>query len=136
MNSPTDSLQGRYGGRSRGAQVLLAAFAAVIVVSGAGWLLWAMLFHANPEISSSEIGHEIVDDHLATVKVKIEMDKGLKGVDCSARAISVDKEDVGTLKFTPDPAQGPIYTIDIRTSRRATTVEWVGCNAEGQPRYR
>jgi len=136
VSSPTDSLQERYGARSRTGQVVLVAVAAAAVLGLGGWLVWAMLFHSSPEISSSEIGHEVVDDHLATIKVKIEMDDGLEGVECSVRAISVDKTVVGEQTFTPDPADSPVYTVKIQTERRATTVEWVGCKAEGQPRYR
>lgn len=136
MSSPADSLQERYGARSRTGQVVLIAVAAAVVLGLGGWLVWAMLFHSSPEISSSEIGHEVVDDHLATIRVSIEMDDGLEDVTCGVRAISVDKTVVGEQTFTPDPDEGPVYELQIQTERRATTVEWLGCKAKGQPRYR
>jgi hypothetical protein len=135
--SPTeDSLAQRYGAPSRSRRALLVVLASVVCVGLLAWLLWAMLFHANPEISSEEIGHEIVSDHLATIRVQIEIDDGLDDPTCALRAISHDKAIVGETTYRPDPAAGPTYEIEVRTERRATTVEWLGCKAPGQPRYR
>ncbi|KRB76973.1 hypothetical protein ASE01_09395 [Nocardioides sp. Root190] len=135
--SPTDdSLTGRYGAPSRAGRLGLIAVVAVIVVAALAMLTWITLFHANPEIASEEIGHAIVDDHLATIEVRIQIDDGLDDPTCSLRAISHDKAVVGEASFVPDPAEGPVYEIEVRTERRATTVEWIGCRAPGQPRYR
>ena len=130
------SLDQRYGARSRGRRILLLVLATAVSVAFLGCLVWTMLFHANPEISSEEIGHEIVSDHLATIDVQIEMDDGLDDPECSLRAISHDKAIVGETTYRPDPDDGPRHTIEVRTERRATTVEWLGCKAPGQPRYR
>ena len=130
------SLDQRYGAPSRGRRVLLLLLATAVCVGFLGWLVWVMLFHADPEISSEEIGHEVVSDHLATIEVQIEMDDGLEDPQCSLRAISHDKAIVGETTYRPDPADGPRYEIEVRTERRATTVEWLGCKAPGQPRYR
>lgn len=135
MSSP-DALAQRYGAPSRGRRLALGALATTIVVAALGWLLWTLLFHANPEIASEELGHEIVDDHLATIQVRIEMDEGLDDPECALRAISHDKAVVGDATYVPDPADGPVHEIEVRTERRATTVEWLGCKAPGQPRYR
>ncbi|HWJ65326.1 MAG TPA: DUF4307 domain-containing protein [Nocardioides sp.] len=134
--SPRDDLADRYGAPSRGRRIGLLAVAAVVVVGFLGWLLWAMLFHADPAIASEEIGHDIVDDHLATIEVRIDIDEGVEDPTCALRAISHDKAIVGETTFEPDPADGPVHEIEVRTERRATTVEWIGCRAAGQPRYR
>lgn len=135
MSSP-DALDQRYGAPSRSRRIALATLATTIVAAALGWLLWTMLFHADPEIASEEIGHAIVDDHLATIEVRIEIDGELDDPECSLRAISHDKAIVGETTYRPDPADGPVHEIEVRTERRATTVEWIGCRAEGQPRYR
>jgi hypothetical protein len=134
--SSSDPLVQRYGTPSRGRRVGLVAVVAAIVAAGLAMLVWITLFHANPEIASEELGHEIVDDHLATVRVQIQVDDGIEDPTCSLRAISHDKAIVGQATFVPDPAEGPVYEIEVRTDRRATTVEWIGCKAPGQPRYR
>ena len=135
MSSP-DALAQRYGAPPRGRRLALAALATTIVVAALGWLLWTLLFHANPDIASEELGHEIVDDHLATVEVRIEMGDDVADPECAMRAISHDKAVVGDVSYVPDLSDGPVHEIEVRTERRATTVEWIGCRAEGQPRYR
>lgn len=136
MSRTDDSLAARYGAPSRARRVGLLALAVTVAVAFLGWLAWAILFHANPEISSEEIGHEILDDHSATIRVRIEMDGDLEDPKCSLRAISHDKAVVGETTYVPDPDAGPVHEIEVRTDRRATTVEWLGCKASGQPRYR
>ncbi|HWJ12038.1 MAG TPA: DUF4307 domain-containing protein [Nocardioides sp.] len=136
MSTTEDSLARRYGAPSPGRRVATLVLAGVVAAGFLGWLLWAMLFHSNPEISSEEIGHEVLDDHTATIRVQIEIDDDIDEPECALRAISHDKAVVGETTFSPDPDQGPVYEVEVRTERRATTVEWLGCKAPGQPRYR
>ncbi|MFC7501908.1 DUF4307 domain-containing protein [Nocardioides sp. CPCC 206347] len=135
MSSP-DTLTSRYGAPSRGRRLAVIALAVAVSVTFLGWLLWAMLFHASPAVSSEEIGHKVIDDHNATIEVQIQYGDGPVDAECDLRAISHDKAVVGELTFEPDPADGPTYDIAIKTHRRATTVQWIGCKTEGQPRYR
>jgi len=134
-DSPTPLAQ-RYGVPSRGRRTALLVGAGVIVAAFLGWLAWAMLFHANPAVSSEEIAHEIVDDHTATIRVRISYGDGPVEATCTARAISPDKAVVGEQSFTPAAEDGAVAEVTVRTERRATTVEWIGCKAAGQPRYR
>jgi len=136
VSSTPDSLAQRYGTSSRTRRTAVVAGSVVVAVSFLGWLLWAMLFHANPAVSSEEIGHEVVDDHTATIRVRISYGDGPVDATCQARAISHDKAVVGEQTFTPTVADGGIEEVTIRTERRATTVEWIGCKAPDQPRYR
>lgn len=101
-----------------------------------GWLAWATVFHSSPEVSSEEIGYSILDDYRASTRVRIDADADLTGLTCSLRALSSDKAVVGETAFTPEAGQRKVYTIEVRTERRATTVEWIGCKADGQPRFR
>ncbi|NHA00385.1 DUF4307 domain-containing protein [Nocardioides sp. W3-2-3] len=136
MSRTDDSLAVRYGAPSRLRRAGLLALAGTVVVAFLAWLAWAILFHSNPEISSEEIGHEVVDDHTATIQVRIQMDDDIEDPTCSLRAISHDKAVVGETTYVPKPGKSEVYDIEVRTERRATTVEWLGCKAPGQPRYR
>jgi hypothetical protein len=136
VRTTDDSLAQRYGAPSPGRRIGSLVLAVVVALGFLGWLLWAMLFHSNPEISSEEIGHEVVDDHTATIRVQIDIDDDIDDPECALRAISHDKAVVGETTFSPDPDEGPVYEVEVRTERRATTVEWLGCKAPGQPRYR
>ncbi|MCX6402123.1 MAG: DUF4307 domain-containing protein [Propionibacteriales bacterium] len=135
MSTP-DTLVRRYGAPSRGRRLAVIVLAVLVSATFLGWLLWAMLFHADPAVSSEEIGHQVIDDHNATIEVRIQYGDGPVDTTCDLRAISHDKAVVGELTFEPDPADGPTYDIAIKTDRRATTVQWIGCKTEGQPRYR
>jgi hypothetical protein len=55
---------------------------------------------------------------------------------CTLRAYAVDHTTVGELTFTPDPTEGRRQVETIRTERRATSVESIGCTAPGQDRPR
>ncbi|TWH03191.1 uncharacterized protein DUF4307 [Nocardioides sp. J9] len=136
MSTSHDSLADRYGEPPTGRRAVALAVAGLVVVVLAGLLAWITFFHADPTISSQEIGHEVVDDHHATIRVRIEADDDIEDPECTLRAISHDKAVVGEDTFAPDLSQGPVHRFEVRTERRATTVEWLGCRAEGQPRYR
>ncbi|TQK69873.1 MULTISPECIES: DUF4307 domain-containing protein [unclassified Nocardioides] len=136
--SPDDpgTLAQRYGAPSRGRRTAVVVGAGAVVVVFLGWLLWAMLFHANPAVSSEEIGHEVVDDHTATIRVRVTYGDGPVDATCVARAISHDKAVVGEQSFTPGRDDEAVQEVTVRTERRATTVEWIGCKTSGQTRYR
>lgn len=135
VSTPGDSLTERYGTRSRTRRVLVVALAAMLIVPSAAWLAWATLAHADPAIASQEIGHDIVSDHAASVTFRIEYGDGPVEATCTARAIAHDKTVVGEVAVQPDGERGR-HTIEIATDRRATTVDWLGCTTEGQPRPR
>ncbi|WP_435771753.1 DUF4307 domain-containing protein [Nocardioides sp. SYSU DS0651] len=136
MSTPPDSLAERYGAPSRRGRLVVLVVAGALTVAFLGWLAWATVFHADPAVSSQEIGHEIVDDHRATIKVRIAYGDDPVDATCRLRALAHDKAVVGETTYEPDPDAGAVHEIDVRTERRATTVEWIGCTAEGQPRPR
>lgn len=132
MSTPPDSLPQRYGAPSRGSRLALAVVVGVAVLAFLGWVVWATAFHADPPVSSQEIGHDVVDDHAAWIKVNVSFGDGPVDATCSLRAIAADKTVVGETSFHPDRAG--THKATVRTDRRATTVEWLGCTAKGQPR--
>ena len=60
---------------------------------------------------------------------------GGSAASCTLRAFAEDHSTVGELRWTPGPASGR-EELTIRTERRATSVEGVGCTAQGQSRPR
>ena len=71
-------------------------------------------------------------NHAATAVVEVDLDEGADA-SCRVRALAEDHSTVGELAFTPTDGRNE---VEVRTERRATTVEWLGCKAPGQPRYR
>ncbi len=141
MTTPADPQQTeallaqRYGRRGPSRPVLVLA----VTVSAAflGWLAWATWSHATPTVESELLGYAVVDEHAATARVEVALrtdrDPEAAGVRCLVRATSVDHTPVGELSWVPSDGR---QEVSIRTERRATSVELVGCTATDQPRPR
>ena len=123
-----DRLAERYGGTGS-LRWVFPAVAAVIVVALAGWLGWVIWDRADPKVTSHLETWEIVDAHRATAVVIVELPESTTGATCKLRAYAEDHVTVGEASFTPvDGSQ----EVTIRTEREATSVEMVGCTADGQ----
>ncbi|MBZ5736162.1 DUF4307 domain-containing protein [Nocardioides sp. TRM66260-LWL] len=135
-DTPRDELADRYGAprpwRRRG---LILASLLLAVVFG-GWLTWTTVVHANPEVASDLQGFDVVDEHTATATIAVDVRSGVdaSGARCLLRAFAADHTTVGELTFTPTGTGR--YTESIRTERRATSVESVGCTTPTQNRPR
>ncbi|MEZ5092014.1 DUF4307 domain-containing protein [Nocardioides sp.] len=133
--STDELLRQRYGrgGRARGTLVAAVVVSAAFLV----WLGWAAWSHATPTVESDLVGFSVVDDHAATARVDVVIHGGVDpdqaGVRCLVRASSVDFTPVGELSWVPTPGRNE---VTVRTERRATTVELVGCTATDQKRPR
>ena len=100
------------------------------------WLAWTSWLHATPTVDSELVSFDVVDEHTATAVVQVEVDDDAVGATCLLRAFAEDHSVVGELSFVPDPAAGNQVEQTVRTERRATSVESIGCTAEGQSRPR
>ncbi len=113
---------------------LVAALAAVFV----GWVLWVMLEHGDPEVTSELVSFEIVDAHTATATFTVDRKSAEVAASCLLRAQAADHTVVGELNVDV-PAGGEArrtMRASVRTEREATTVDVVGCTSEGQRRRR
>jgi len=108
----------------------------VVVLAFLGWLAWTTWEHATPRVDSELVSFDIVDEHTATAVLQIEFADDDVEASCTLRAIAEDHSSVGDLSFTPDPREGGRFEVTIRTERRATSVESVGCTTDGQSRPR
>jgi cytoskeletal protein RodZ len=131
---PSDSLAERYGAPPRWRRnVLLGLVVLVVGVLGVLWA-WITVVQSDPPVSSELIKHEIVDDHSATAVVRVQLDEDAEDVVCTVRAIAADKAVVGQQTFVPTGTGD--HDVEVATERRATTVENIGCTADGQRRPR
>jgi hypothetical protein len=131
--SQTTDLADRYGRPSpRRRQALVAACVAV-AAAFLGWLGWTIWEQSTPAVQSNLVGYEVVDDHEATAKVDAAVADDASDVRCTLRAYAEDHTVVGEKLFTPDDGRN---TISVRTERLATSVELLGCTADGQNRPR
>ena len=110
-----------------------AAVIATVVLAVVSGLLVAWS-HATPEARSELVGFTVTDEHEVVADVQVQLSDRASDVQCVLRALAEDKSAVGEAVFTPEDS-GRI-SVPIRTERRATAVEKVGCTADGQKRPR
>jgi hypothetical protein len=130
--SAQDTLRERYGAPAPWRRRALLAGVVVLVAVFLGWLAWAAYEHATPKVTSELEGFTIVDDHTVTAVLIVTLDDADVQASCTLRAYAADHTTVGELTFTPDPSKGARQVETIRTERKATSVEKIGCTAPGQ----
>ncbi|MBN3930414.1 DUF4307 domain-containing protein [Streptomyces verrucosisporus] len=123
--------QGRYGRsadersdrrlKAAGA-VLGAAFLALIAWSGVSYV-------TGTKVSGELIKFEIVSDREVAVHLEVRKDEGVTGV-CTVNTLAEDGGDVGRADFTFDGPHGRVdEVVTVRTTKRATSAQLVGCTA-------
>ena len=129
--STTDTLAERYGAGSPWLRRADLAVAGLLALAFLAWLAWSTWSHSNPQVTSQLESFSIVDDHTATAVLVVTMDDDVEAT-CTLQAVAEDHSVVGELAFKPDPDKGRRQVQEVRTERRATTVQSLGCTAPGQ----
>ncbi|WP_210438640.1 DUF4307 domain-containing protein [Nocardioides xinjiangensis] len=129
----TTDLADRYGAPPRWRRPVTVGVAVVLAAAGLTWLAWTAWFHSTPVVTSEVVTYEVASDHEMRARVDVELGADDVEASCRVRAYAEDHTTVGELAFTPVDGTNEVV---IRTERRATTVEKLGCTAEGQPRPR
>jgi hypothetical protein len=126
----------RYGVRRDSRRRAVIGISVAVATVFFAWLAWATYAHVSAEVTSSLEGFDIVDD--ASVTAVVLVDVTVPGVDatCRVRAFAEDHSVVGEVAFAPDPGAGRRQVVAIRTERRATAVESLGCTTPNQKRPR
>ena len=128
----TTDLADRYGTAPRWRRPVAVSLGVVLAVVGLGWLGWTMWFHTTPAVRSELVSFEVTSDHETAARLDVRVGDGVDAT-CRLRAFAEDHTPVGELAFSPTSGTNEVV---IRTERRATTVEKLGCTSEGQPRPR
>jgi hypothetical protein len=128
----TTDLADRYGAPSRWRRPLTIGIAVTLAVVSLTWLAWTVWFHTTPTVTSDLVTFDVTDDHETRARLDVSLGDGVEAT-CRLRAFAEDHTTVGELAFTPVDGTNEVV---IRTERRATTVEKLGCTAPGQPRPR
>jgi hypothetical protein len=134
--SAQDSLAERYGVASPWRRRALLAAVTAVVLAFMVWLGWTIYEQTTPQVTSELETFSIDDDHAATAVLLVKLDNADVKASCTLRAYAEDHTTVGELSFAPDPSKGRRQVQTIRTERRATSVESLGCTAPGQDRSR
>jgi hypothetical protein len=134
--SSQDTLAGRYGAPSPWRRRALLGGCVALAVVFLTWLGWTAFVHSSPEVESELVSFQSVDDHTATARISIDRRDADVEASCLVRAIAEDHTVVGELSWTPEGEPQQEDEVTIRTERRATSVELVGCTTEDQARPR
>ena len=128
----TTDLADRYGAPSRWRRPVTIGLAVTLAVIGLTWLGWTAWFHGTPSVTSDLVTYDVTSDHEVRTRLDVVLEDDVEA-SCRLRAFAEDHTTVGEIEFTP--VEG-VNEVVIRTERRATTVEKLGCTAPGQPRPR
>jgi hypothetical protein len=128
----------RYGTPNANRRRLLVSGVAALALVFVGWVAWAALFHGDPEVTSDLVSYDVVDEHTATASFTVARRTPDVEATCLLRAQAADHATVGELNVRIAPGGDRVQTLSktVRTEREATTVDVVGCVAEGQKRPR
>jgi Domain of unknown function (DUF4307) len=122
---------GRYGRPTDGKRrrwrywTILAAF----IVAG---LVIAYVAYQNlggGPITPTVTTYHVVDDHTVTAGMTVDRDDPHKPADCILYALSADGDEAGRIEVYVPPSETTIQlSAQLRTDKRATTVEFYGCS--------
>lgn len=110
----------------------------LIALVGLVWLGWAIWGQSTPKVTSEAVSFEVLDAHRARATINVHLSAVDVRATCLLRASAADHTVVGEVHFRipVDRATDFKITKTVRTERRATSVESVGCTAAGQNRPR
>ena len=134
--STQDALTERYGAPSAARRRLLLVATVLLALVFLGWLAWTVAGHSRTQVTSELEGFSVIDDSTVSAVLVVNLQDDDVEASCRLRAFAEDHTTVGELAFTPDPTAGRRQVVEIRTERRATSVESLGCTADGQNRPR
>ena len=130
-------IEQRYRGPSRASRVVALVAVVAMVVSGIGFVGWSVFFHSTPEVSSRLTTFRVVNEHEVTADIEVGRASQFTEASCRLRAIAEDHTVVGEVNVpVVDGPERRALRVPIRTERRATSVELVGCTTPDQPRPR
>jgi hypothetical protein len=128
----------RYGSPSTTSRKAVVAVVVVLAGVALSWLAWVMLSHGRPLVQSDLVGFERVDEHGVSATFTVVRRDEDVAASCLLRAVAADHAIVGELDVAVGPGGAATQTLErtVRTERAATSVDVVGCTADGQSRRR
>ncbi|MER5932944.1 DUF4307 domain-containing protein [Streptomyces sp. NPDC002054] len=137
MSSVREGLpEGRYG-RSADASAdrklkIVGSVLGVALLGVVGWIGWDYV--AGQSVSAEVIKYEVVSDSEVQVHLEIRKEAGVAGV-CTLSSQDEEHAEVGRADFTFDrPEKRLDEMVSLKTTKRATMIELVGCQPAGSAR--
>jgi Domain of unknown function (DUF4307) len=134
--SSQDTLADRYGPPAPWRRRVAVAASVSLGIAFLGWLAWTTYAHSTPSVDSEMVTYSIDGEHEVTARVAVTLKDEDVRATCLLRAFAEDHSVVGELSFTPEYGADQPLEETVRTERRATSLELIGCTAPGQSRPR
>ena len=130
-------MAGRYGGPTPRRRRAVIVASGVIGVLALVWLAWAGWSESTPDVESNLQSFQVVDSHSVEATVVVDIRSEGVTANCLVRAFGTDHSVVGerNLEVTGDSGASR-HDVTVRTERRATAVELIGCTTPDQSRPR
>ena len=125
---------GRYGDRPGRPRPLMVAALVVLVAAFGGWVLWAALGAATPDVRSDIVGFRIVDAASMRARLEVTADAN-RPVTCTVQAQDRSHQPVGVARVTLPAGTGATRraSVVVRTRSLAVTAVIVSCR-RGPPK--
>jgi hypothetical protein len=80
-------------------------------------------------ITPALTSYHVTDDHRVTAVFTVDRNDPRRAADCIVFALSADGDEVGRMEaYVPPSGTTVQLTSELRTAKRATTVEFYGCS--------
>ena len=130
-------LAARYGTPSRARRPVVVGLVVLLAVVGLAWLFWVISFHGRPQVTSEMVGYKVGGQHAVKARFTVVRRDADVPASCLLRAYADDHSVVGEVTVPVTGARtNRSVSASVRTERRATTVDLVGCTAPGQKQAR
>lgn len=127
----------RYGRTSPARRRTLLNLSVLVCLVALGWLAWVVWSQSTPQVQSSLRTYDVVSTHRADASVLVKTRNEGVRASCQVRAFGADRTAVGQLSFRVTGVRGTaVRLVQVRTEREASSVELIGCTADGQNRPR
>jgi hypothetical protein len=122
---PATALDERYGrtpARSRRRRIIAIVVAGGFALVFGAWIVWAGLLGDGAAIEFRDVGHEIVDDSLVTVRWQVTVEPNTS-VSCAVEALNERFSVVGwkVVHLPTSPQRTRTFTEDVHTSELAVS---------------
>jgi hypothetical protein len=130
-------MAGRYGDQTPRRRRAFILASGVVGVLALAWLAWAGWSQSTPDVESNLQSFEVVDSHSVEATVVVDIRSEGVTANCLVRAVGTDHSVVGERNFEVTGDSGASrHDVTLRTERRATSVELIGCTSPDQSRPR
>jgi len=125
---------GRYGDRGGRPRPVMVAALVVLVAAFGGWVLWAALGAATPDVRSDLVAFRIVDAGSVRARIEVSADAH-RPVTCTLQAQDRNHEPVGVARTTLPAGSDATRraTVVVRTRALAVTAVIIGCRRGPPP---